>query len=317
MLLRLKEEDLLNIINNTVTESINHINKELNENVKTLTESYLSNKIGENLKKELNEFINEHGIDYDKLNKTVAFNPNHQEGVNTNDPWNPKPIYNEVDGYKIISIFEREKTDDRQDGNPLIYALKGKYSWVFKNPSYDYFSLLRRFVAVCKELNEEYDVIITTPSSNSLNTEILHRIIKLIPHNIHFERFFCKYNAQDVYDITMDSMLFNKYFEGKELENAIYNFEMAIERMNVENNGVFSYKYLPSYLRPILSNSMYVNKDVLNDEKVNELINGKKILVIDDTVTSGKTISDSADALKSVFNPQSITFLTLFSPLKN
>lgn len=55
---------------------------------------------------------------------TVGFNPNHQKYVNTNDPWEPYPIYNNIDGYKVISVFEREITDDKQDGNPLIYALK-------------------------------------------------------------------------------------------------------------------------------------------------------------------------------------------------
>ncbi len=279
-----------------------------------LTELDLKNIVEETMQRILNEY----GIDIDTSDKTVAFNPTHQEYVDTNDPWTPYPIYNEVNGYKVISIFERKQTDDKQDGNPLIYALKGKYNWFFKNPNYDYLALLRRFVAVCKELNEQYDVIITTPSSNSLNTEILHKIIRLIPHNLHFEHFFIKYNAQDVYEITMDGGIIHNNFAYDKmiLKKAIYDFENSINRMNVENDGIFSYKYLPLYLRPIISNSMSVKEDILNDEKINEFINDKKVLIIDDTVTSGKTISDSADALKSVFAPKEITFLTLFSPLK-
>lgn len=292
-------------------------NKKTMANIRT--ESDLNRIVQETVKSVINQLLTEEfGIDYDKEEKTVSFNPTHQDAVDTNDPWKPYPIYNEVDGYKVISIFERKITDDRKDGNPLIYALKGKYDWVFKNPRYDYFALLRRFVAVCKELTEEYDVIITTPSSNSLNLEILHKIIRLIPHKVHFEHFFCKFLAQDVYERTMDSNLIQKTFSNDETiaKKAIKDFENAIDNMNIENDGVFSYKFLPTYLRTILSNSMSVSQEILNDEKINELVNDKKVLIIDDTVTSGKTISDSAEALKDVFAPKDITFLTLFSPLK-
>ena len=83
-----------------------------------ITESELKNIIRESVKKTL---VKE-GIDVDGENMTVGFNPNHQKYVNTNDPWEPYPIYNNIDGYKVISVFEREITDDKQDGNPLIYA---------------------------------------------------------------------------------------------------------------------------------------------------------------------------------------------------
>lgn len=76
----------------------------------------------------INETIDNHifeGIDVDKENHIVSFNPNHQEYVDTNDPWNPKPIYNEVYGHKVISIFKRKDTENKLDENPVIYALKG------------------------------------------------------------------------------------------------------------------------------------------------------------------------------------------------
>ena len=132
----------------------------------------------EELTKIIKECINrivDEGIDVDTEKMEVGFNPNHQEYVNTNDPWYPKPIYNTIDGKKIISIFERKTTEDGSDGNPLIYALKGN-KWHFRNPHFDIMALLRRFVAVTKELKESYDLIITTPSSNSLNTEILYKV---------------------------------------------------------------------------------------------------------------------------------------------
>ena len=255
-------------------------------------------------------------IDYESGVNTVAFNPNHQNYVNTNDPWTPIPFYNEVRGYKVISFFERKVTDDKQDGNPLIWALKKK-DWVFKNPHYDLFSLLRRFVAVTKELNEHFDVIITTPSSNDLNNEIFNRIKRIIPHENDFENFFEKYEANWVYENLIDSTWLEKHYpieQRKKILNQLYKNVMI---MNKNNNGVFSYKYIkPKEMRDIIIQSMFVSNEYKDDLEFGKYINGKRILVLDDTVTSGKTISDSANAILETFEPKDITFLTLFTPLQ-
>lgn len=276
----------------------------------------MENKINKVLKEALDKFIKENvineGIDiYPNENPPkVAFNPTHQEYVDTNDPWNPKPIYNEINGYKVISIFERKSSDDRLDGNPLIYALKG-HNWEFKNPHYDLMSLLRRFVAVTKELQGQYDVIITTPSSNKLNNEILRRVSRLIPHSNEFEHFFTKLAANDVYE----NWLYTNWFdEHPDIQHS--TLLQAVMNMNKYNNGVFSYKFIkPIELRNAIKNSMKVSDEIADDLSMGDYINGKNVLVIDDTVTSGKTISDSANAILQMFDPKSITFLTLFSPL--
>lgn len=273
------------------------------------------------IREELTEMIKE-GIDIDHDKFTVSFNPNHQEYVDTNDPWNPKPIYNYIDGYKVISIFSRKLTDDTLDGNPLIYALKND-RWQFKHPQYDILALLRRFVAVTKELKEKFDVIITTPSSNSLNTEILHKIIRLINYNKSFEDFFIKYTANEVYEGFIDSDWLDETYKNEEEKHKIHQLiYKAIRKMNLHknkhgNNGIFSYKFIkPAKLRNAIIQSMYISDDFMDEITYGKYINGKNILIIDDTVTTSKTISDSADAIKEMYDPKSITFLTLFSPLE-
>lgn len=271
------------------------------------------------VKEEIKKLLSE-GIDI--KDNTVAFNPSHQDNVDTNDPWNPKPIYNEVDGYRVISVFERKMTDDKQDGNPLIYALKGK-QWKFKHPQYDIMALLRRFVAVTKELNEKFDLIITTPSSNPLNNEILKRVVRILSHESYYENFFNKYTANEVYEEFIDSEWLNNTYQDEKLRDKMHSdIYKAICRMNLPkekngNDGVFSYKFLkPVELRNAILQSMYINEEFANEITFGEKINGKKVLVIDDTVSTGKTISDSADAIKEMYDPSSITFLTLFSPLR-
>ena len=87
--------------------------------------------------------------------------------------------------------------------------------------------------------------------------------------------------------------------------------------MNKNNNGVFSYKYIkPKEMRDIIIQSMFVSNEYKDDLEFGKYINGKRILVLDDTVTSGKTISDSANAILETFEPKDITFLTLFTPLQ-
>lgn len=270
----------------------------------------------------LNEIVKEtvsqvlEGIDIDKENLTVGFNPTHQDYIYTNDPWNPKPIYNMVRGYKVISIFSRKMSDDRLDGNPLIYALKGK-DWQLKHPKYDIMALLRRFVAVTKELKEHYDVIITIPSSNALNTEILQKVKRLIPHSDAFSDFFQKYNANDVYERFLDSEWLSRTYaneaDRKKMHRNIYK---ALDNMCKLNRGIFSYKFIkPVELRDAIKQSMGISDKYQDEFSYADRINGKNILIIDDTVTSGKTLSDSADAIMEMYDPKSITFLTLFSPL--
>ena len=236
------------------------------------------------VKEEIKKLLSE-GIDI--KDNTVAFNPSHQDNVDTNDPWNPKPIYNEVDGYRVISVFKRKMTDDKQDGNPLIYALKGK-QWKFKHPQYDIMALLRRFVAVTKELNEKFDLIITTPSSNPLNNEILKRVVRILPHESYYENFFNKYTANEVYEEFIDSEWLNNTYQDEKLRNKMHSdIYKAICRMNLPkeqngNDGVFSYKFLkPVELRNAILQSMYINEEFANEITFGEKINGKKVLVID------------------------------------
>lgn len=175
------KDELKNIVSSVMSETLKkyNINEYDANNMLYSSNEYLDNTMFE-------------GIELDDVNHIVSFNPNHQEYVNTNDPWNPKPIYNEINGYKVISIFKCKDTENNLDGNSLIYALKGIRGWKFKNPSYDIFELLRRFVAVTKELKENFDVIITTPSSNKLNTEVLYRVKRIIPYKVAYDDFFSK-----------------------------------------------------------------------------------------------------------------------------
>jgi len=228
------------------------------------------------------------GLNLDPVYGDVSLDASHQDYVDTNDVWSPHPFYSNIGGYKVISIFR-----NKWNHNPLIWALKGK-KWRFKNPREDVMFLLRRFVAVTKELNEEFDVIITTPSSSELNNRVLGIIERLIPHRYSFKCFFQKRDASEVYNVLSNNvkMKLRPYFE-----------EM------MRNSKLFSYKYIPAEYRDMIGQTIKVSDLSLGDK-----INGMRVLILDDTVTTGKTITDSARALLDTFDPESVTFLTLMTP---
>lgn len=64
-------------------------------------------------------------------------------------------------------------------------------------------------------------------------------------------------------------------------------------------------------LRSTITNTIKVNNDLLEEYK--EDINGKHILIIDDTITMCQTFKSAYDAITSVYFPKSITGLTMFS----
>ena len=81
---------------------------------------------------------------------------------------------------------------------------------------------------------------------------------------------------------------------------------------------MFSYKYFhDTKLRKCVSKSMDIYQDIDGND-ISEKINDKRILVVDDTITSKGTLSETAQALNNeTFHPKEIIFFTLFSSKNN
>lgn len=78
----------------------------------------------------VNSFLHE-GIYFDPQNRTVAYNPSHEDYVDTSVENNPTADGEIVPGVQVWSVFKRKRGELREDGNPLIYALKGE-GWTFR-----------------------------------------------------------------------------------------------------------------------------------------------------------------------------------------
>jgi hypothetical protein len=271
--------------------------------------NYYLRKIIREIISEENDFLIE-GIDIDEINKLVSFNNSHENNVDTSTILNPS--FTKLNDINIISIFKRKKNDNKTDGNPLIYALKDINKWKFKNPKEDIINLLKQFIKITWKIEPIYDTIITIPSSNELNIKFLHRLNKIIKAENKITNYFHKLSADEVWEDFVDWGGIKNEYKNKYkyiFKNMLYCFQ----RMEKENNNIFSYKYIADIkLRKFIKQTMsptFENPVI----KYNKKINGKNILILDDTISSGKTISEATDQILKTFSPSSTTVITLFS----
>jgi hypothetical protein len=236
------------------------------------------------------EFVNMsylvEGIDVDSANKIVSINNSHNAGVITN----PKRLLSyDINGVKIYSIFKR--LSGKGDGNPLIKALKNIDGWQLSNEDRKYID--ENIVLLSKELN--YDSVVMVASSNGFNK----RIVSLLSESPIID-VFNKIMADDV------ELECSSEFSDKEREL----LQKAYDNMQEHNHGIFSFKFIPIELR-----SKFANCSTISTVNYSDRINGKNVLIVDDTVTSGSTISQSVQSLLSTYEPKSVKVLTVFSKL--
>lgn len=250
------------------------------------------------------------GVDIDKAHKTVSFNPNHENNVDTSIVLNP--TYDLINGIPVISIFKRKDNADKTDGNPLIYALKGKKGWTFNNPKEDMNGLLKQFIRISEKIKPEYDAIITIPSSNPLNTHFLHRLNKIIKTKIKVTDYFFKLGADEVWEDYVDWGGLQRDFP-EDYDNIHMELLKFFKRMEVENENMFSFRYIPNIqLRNYIIKTIWVKNP---DKSITyaPYINDKNILILDDTIASGASISEVCKSIISSFTPATVTVITLFS----
>lgn len=243
----------------------------------------------------MKEFLIE-GIDIDFRNQTIKYNPNHQNNVDTSELINP--TYYQYKDFSLISLFKRNGNISKADGNPLIYALKNINNW--KIDSKDIILLLKQFIKIVRKIKPKYDTIIMCPSRSALNSNFLYRLNKIINADNVIQDVFTKLEFGEVY---------SNYVDWKSLS---VEDEEVINDTFDEMGNYFSFKYIPTYLRKYIKKSMLLNPKHKN---VEELINDKDVLILDDTIATGATVSEMTKSIKYIFKPKSLTVITLFSPL--
>lgn len=259
----------------------------------------------------LNEYDNYiiEGIDININTKTVSLTDKHNKGIDFTLINNP--IYDTYKGYDVISIFKRNKLCDidnvQRDGNPFIYALKNKNGWKFDITTVEIYKYIKRFLTICKKIKKSYDTIIITPSSSELNEKFMKVLSNNIQTNKIIHEYFVKLTKEEIIDdelIDKDKIKQDYKNSYKRILTEIYR---SFRRMKTDK---FEAKYVnKEYLK-------YIKYIGLNyNENLRKYIDNKDILLLDDTISSGETLSQCINGILSNFIPKSITIITLLSKL--
>lgn len=265
------------------------------DKIKQIVKKYIK----EQQLKEIEHFIIE-GIDVDSKNKTVKVNLNHEEGINTSINNNPT-VTKMSNGINVYSIFKRKSIPNiNLDGNPLVHALKNNKGWIVSD--YDKRLLLNQFNQIVNKIPQRFDTLIKLPSSNDLNNLFMNLLKKKLHFdNLISDEIFPKLSKEDVFENSVN---------GKEIPQKAFN--EIVNSFNKMKNNKFSFKEIQPENRKYISNIFDGYCDVVN---FGDKINDKNILILDDVMATGASISNYVENINAMFAPKSINVITLFSKL--
>lgn len=293
-------------------------NKEISECVMLNEIKNLMSRICENYKPLA---INE-GVDIDFMEKTVSFNPNHEDNVNTSVDNNPTVEIIKIGQYEIpvYSIFQRNNNINTADGNPLIYAYKNEKGWKFRTLR-DRSTIDRQFKLIAQKFMNQYKggkLTIVLPTENTLNQTIAREMKAIDKSLTIYDGWLRKLTTEEVYDLCIErgSNFRQTYNTKGKFETALLTLNKYLDDMDKYHNGTYARHFVKdSTMRNAITRTMAFNSD---DSTVKEFINSTNeadILIIDDTISRGDSILEACEILIDNVNIKSISVLTVMSKL--
>ena len=86
--------------------------------------------------------------------------------------------------------------------------------------------------------------------------------------------------------------------------------------MDNENNGLFKYHLIDDKdMRLSIINTLEIDKDYAF--LYERYVNGKNVLIVDDSITYGQSIRNAIHAIAQAYVPKSVSVLTMFSQFWN
>ena len=251
------------------------------------------------------------GLNIDVDNKTVSLTDKHNSGIYFSLVNNS--VYDKHNGYDVISIFKRTPLTDinntQRDGNPFIYALKNKHGWKFNITTSEITKYIRCFLNICKKIKNTYDTIIITPSASDINEKFMNVISKQVNADKIINEYFVKLTKEEIIDDDLIDIERIRNDYGNSFNKVMSEIHRSFRRMKGE---IFEAKYVK---REYLKYIKYIETN--GDDNIRKYIDNKDILLLDDTISSGETVSQCINGILSNFIPKSITIITLLSKVKS
>ena len=254
------------------------------------------------------------GIDIDYENRKVLYNSSHQKNVDTSIENNPTIDDQVLKGVAVWSVFKR-KFGEPFDGNPLIYALKNEKGWKFRS-EYDRKLILNQFDSIAEKFvnTHSFDISIIVPSTNPLNVLIADTVVSKADGDVKILRDVVrKLTVDEVEDIIQspESKFFRVYGRDEEKLSSLARYFQDMRKLK---NGTFvRHMVKDQEMRELLDTTMKLSQDKYAEYA--NCINGRDVLIIDDTISHGQSISEMVKIIKTSYAPKSITILTLLSKL--
>ena len=262
------------------------------------------------------KILNE-GIDFNKKTLEVSYNPSHEDNVDTSIENNPTYDINIIPNMVVWSIFKR-KAGLRGDGNPLIYALKNENGWHFKTPM-DKLKIEYQIDQIAIKFSKMFPngVTIIVPSSNPLNDWIAKIITSKSKNAEIITGGICKITTEEAYDMAIneiDSKFRQLYNTPERFNNAYIQFCKYLDIMDKNYDYTFTRHVIKdNNMRNVLDKTFKLSKSYYAAEA--NKINGKNLLIIDDTISRGQSLNEIYNILKKSYSPKTITAITLLSKL--
>lgn len=263
------------------------------------------------IKEYLIDYINE-GIDVDMEQLAVSYNPSHEENVETSEATNPTILNGKYyPNVNVWSIFKR-KFGCRNDGNPLVYALKGENGWHFATEQ-DKTAIYRQIELIAKKFFSmyQYPVTIMLPTQGPLNTYMVELAKKYCKGIVVIDNLMVKLEVSEVREmILLPNSLFRKKFSTR--DSFLKALDIFDENTDKMADGIYrSHLMKNQAIRSVIDQTFKIEER--HAAKYIEAINGKDVLLLDDNVGHGSTIKTACKEMLSYYKPKSITVLTLFS----
>lgn len=244
------------------------------------------------------------------VGKKVYLTTEHDDGIKLVN----EPTITKMGNIELISIFRRTPlkldTGNSVDGNPAIHALKKNYNYELVVDE-NLISFIKEFIGNTKQIQKEFDVLIVVPSSNHLNKEFMKRLQKYLDFKLVIEDLFVKTSKEEAWD----SLKFDKIDSENSEKNANeIKKKISSYFKNMKGDWFQAGKFKDKKLLKYVDTFVSVNNDY-SYEDVTNLLTNKKVLILDDTVSSGLTLSYCAEFIIDECGCKDVTCISLFSPI--
>lgn len=202
-------------------------------------------------------------------------------------------------GTVVSYIFGRTKVgDEKNDGNPLIFALKGLNEYTIQENDVNVMWSAASDIIKASFSAREFDCIVPVASAYNVVSDLCNLVVQNIG-SVPVHHIIKKITVGAALD-SLPEMTRVRKVDRDLLEDVVRNMRRA------KRNAPFSLKHVHSRVRQYFS-TLSVSLDA-------KIPHQQKILIVDDLVSSGTSFRD-AGRLLAVFKPSHLSGLSLLGPL--